>query len=175
LPIAPDENWQHMTEQNHTSRVWDVIENAGVCMLTTRCGGRLRARPMEARPDRDTGIIWFLTDVRGAKDNEIEAEHEIGLVFLDPAARAYLSISGRASVTCDTAQAKAIWKKTDDAWWPEGPRDPNVRVLRVEPTTAELWDGPANAAVVAFEFSKARRTGEKPNLGENRKTTVHMD
>ena len=44
----------------------------------------------------------------------------------------------------------------------------------MRPLTAELWDGPASAAVAAFEFDKARITGAKPNLGENRKVTVRM-
>jgi hypothetical protein len=34
--------------------------------------------------------------------------------------------------------------------------------------------GPASSAVAAFEFAKARPTGEKPSLGENRKATVEM-
>jgi general stress protein 26 len=163
-----------MTEQNHISRVWDVIKKVGVGMLTTRFPGGLRARPMEARTDRDAGIIWFVTDVRGDKDDEIHADHDIGLVFIDNDTRAYLSITGRASAICDTAKAKAIWTNTDDAWWPEGPSDPNVRLLRVVPIMAELWDGPSSAAVASFEFAKARLTGEKPNLGENRKVTVPM-
>ena len=58
-------------------------------------------------------------------------------------------------------------------WW-QGPDDPNVCVLRVIPLTAELWDGPASKAVAAFEFIKATLTGDKPNLGENRKITVSM-
>jgi hypothetical protein len=49
-----------------------------------------------------------------------------------------------------------------------------VRVLQFMPERAELWDGPASAAVAAFEFAKARATGAKPNLGENRKATVEM-
>jgi hypothetical protein len=49
-----------------------------------------------------------------------------------------------------------------------------VRVLRFAPAKAELWDGPASAAVAAFEFAKARVTGAKPNLGENRKVIVDM-
>jgi hypothetical protein len=47
-----------------------------------------------------------------------------------------------------------------------------VRVLRVTPLTAELWDGPASKAVAAFEFVKARLTGEESNLGEYRKVIV---
>jgi hypothetical protein len=65
-------------------------------------------------------------------------------------------------------------KSTDQVWWPGGPDDPKVRLLRVEPKTAELWDGPSNAAVEAFEFVKASLSGTKPNLGENRKITVAM-
>lgn len=163
-----------MMRQNHISRVWDIIEKARIGMLTTRFAGGLRARPLEARADRDAGIIWFVTDVRGAKDNEIDAAHDIGLVFIDEDDRAYLSITGSASVTRDAAKAKEIWKKTDDIWLPGGPDDPNARVLRVEPITAELWDGPSSAAGAAFEFAKARLTDEKPNLGENRKVTVPM-
>lgn len=163
-----------MTKQNDISLIWDLIEKARVGMLTTQFAGGLRARPLEARVDRDAGIIWFMTDVRGAKDDEIDAVHDIGLVFIDDDSRAYLSITCRASVTRDTAKAKEIWKKTDDIWLPGGPDDPNARMLRVEPITAELWDGPSSAAGAAFEFAKARLTGEKPNLGENRKVTVPM-
>jgi general stress protein 26 len=161
-----------MTESSH-DRVWDIIEKVGVCMLTTRFAGGLRARPLEPRPDRDAGLIWFVTDAQSDKEHEIEAEQDIGLVFIDHAAKAYLSITARAEVKHDHAKAKEIWEPTDGAWW-QGPDDPAVCVLRVRPLTAELWDGPASKAVAIYEFAKARMTGEKPNLGENRKVTVKM-
>lgn len=46
-----------MTKQDHISRVWDIIENARIGVLTTRFACGLRARPLEARADRDAGII----------------------------------------------------------------------------------------------------------------------
>ena len=143
-----------MTEQNRLSHVWDIIEKVRIGMLTTQFSGGLRARPLEARIDRDAGIVWFVTDVRGTKDDEIGAAHDIGLVFIDEGDHAYLSITGRAFVTRDTAKAKDIWRKTDDTWFPDGPDDPNVRVLRIEPITAELWDGPSSAVVVPFKCAK---------------------
>jgi general stress protein 26 len=162
-----------MAQEDKIDRVWDIVEKVGVGMLTTRSSRGLRARPVEARPDRSAGLIWFVTDVRGSKDDEIESHPDIGLTFIDRDARTYLSLTCRAAVLHDPARAARIWKKTDDIWW-SGPHDPNVRVLRVEPLTAELWDGPASALVAAFEFAKARLTGDKPNLGENRKVTVWM-
>ena len=41
-----------MAEQGGIDRVWDIVEKAGVGMLTTRFSG-LRARPVEPRPDRE--------------------------------------------------------------------------------------------------------------------------
>jgi general stress protein 26 len=158
---------------NEHGRVWDIIEKVGVCMLITRFEGGLRARPLEARPDRDAGLIWFVTDLRSGKEHEIEAERDVGLVFIDPRDKACLSITARAEVRRDRTKAAEIWKTTDSVWW-SGPDDPHVCVLRVRPVTAELWDGPASRAAAIYEFAKARLTGEKPNLGENRKVTVRM-
>jgi len=142
-------------------------------MLTTQFEGGLRARPLEARLERDAGLIWFVTDLRSHKEREIEAEHDVGLVFVDPANKAYLSITAHAEVLRDHAKAAEIWGTTDGAWW-SGPNDPNVCLLRVQPVIAELWDGPSSAAVAVFELAKTSLTGEKPNLGENRKVTVEM-
>jgi hypothetical protein len=63
-------------------------------MLVTRFGGGLRARPMEARPEPSGRTIYFLTDVRTAKDDEIDAVPEACLVFIDREERVYLSLSG---------------------------------------------------------------------------------
>lgn len=162
-----------METSGPSARIWQIVEKVRVCMLTTRSAQGLRARPVEARPERDAGLIWFVIDVRGTKDDEIDAHHDVGLVFIDRDAKAYLSLTGHATVRQDHAKAAAIWARTDDVWW-SGPDDPNVRVLCVVPALAELWDGPSSAAVAAYEFAKARLTGERPNLGENRKQTVRL-
>lgn len=162
-----------MADEDNLIRVWDIIERVGICLLTTHSPDGLRARPLESRPDRKTGVIWFVTDRRSGKEHEIEAERDVGLVFVDADAKAYLSITARAEALRDHAKAAAIWKSTDTMWW-HGPDDPNVCVLRVTPLIAELWDGPASNAVAIFEFVKATLTGDKPNLGENRKVSVSM-
>jgi general stress protein 26 len=142
-------------------------------MLTTRFAGGLRARPLEPRPERAAGLIWFLTDARSGKDDEIASSPDVGLVVIDAGNKAYLSITGQAVVVQDVAVAQRFWTSSDSLWW-SGPDDPNLRLLRLDPRIAELWDGPASAAVAMFEFVKARLTGADPDLGENRKVTVAM-
>ena len=155
--------------------MWDIVEKVPVCMMATRFRDGLRARPLEPRPDRKSEVIWFLTDRRGCKDDEIDSFPEVCLTFIDPKENVYLSLTGNASVSRDTNRAKELWNEKQQVWWPGGPTDPNVLVIRFEPLLAEMWDGPASSAVASFEFTKALATGEKPNLGENRKTTVRID
>ena len=85
-----------MVNEEQLDRVWGIIERVGICMLTTRFAGGLRARPLEVRPDRDHGRIWFVTDLHSGKEQEIESEDDVGLVFIDAREKAYLSIAARA-------------------------------------------------------------------------------
>jgi len=163
-----------MPDSDELDRVWEIIEKVGVCMLTTCFAGGLRSRPLEARPDRKSGRVLFVTDIHSAKRDEVSRWPDVGLVFVAAAERAYLSITGRARVVDEPELRAAAWRKSDVAWWPRGPNDPNVCVLVCELATAELWDGPSSAAVVAYEFAKARVTGTEPDLGENRKIGVDM-
>ena len=110
-----------MSNQDEINRVWEVIEKVGVCMMTTRFSKGLRARPLEARADIDKSVIWFLTDRRAAKDDEIEAFPEICLTFVYPKQKIYLSISGQASASRDTMRARSLWNKKQQVWWPGGP------------------------------------------------------
>ena len=47
-------------DQHSLNRVWHIIDEVGICMMTTRFEGGLRARPLEARPDRDENASGFL-------------------------------------------------------------------------------------------------------------------
>ncbi len=80
-----------MAEQNDIARVWDILDGHSVGMLTTQFSGGLRARPLDARPDRDAGAIFFVTDVRGHKDDEVAAKPDVCFVVTVP--KATMSIS----------------------------------------------------------------------------------
>jgi general stress protein 26 len=79
--------------------------------------GCARARPQ-------IGPAFFVTDVHSAKEHEIAATPDVGLVFIDPKDKAYLSITGHAGVKRDAAKIKVVWQKTDEVWWPRGPPIP---------------------------------------------------
>ena len=153
-------------------RVWEIMEDISVCMVTTHAGGRMRSRPMHAIADRDENTVYFITDTRGAKDDEIAAAPDVCLAFADIGDNTYLSITGTAEMVRDPDKAEELWSTEAQAWWPRGPRDPSVRVLRVDPEQAEYWDTRGNSITVALKLMAARMTGRQPDLGANRKVDV---
>jgi len=161
-----------MAEPSDVARLYDLAEDIGVCMLTSKAGSSLRARPMHAKIDREAGVISFLTDVRHHKDDEIAADPEVCLAFSNPKGQDYVSLSGVAEVSNDRAAIEARFNEMAKVWFPEGAQDPNVRLLTVRPHAGEFWDGKTNPIAVAFQIAKARLSDERPDLGDNRKVAM---
>ena len=161
-----------MTNDNDrdADRAWELMKKIGFAMLVTRDGDRLRARPMSAYLERANNVIYFLTDARRHKDDEIARNPAINLSFADASAQKYVSLTGTAVVSNDRAKIKELFSTPAKAWW-ESADDPNIRVLKVTPDDAEYWDSPGT--VVSYvKMAAAAVTGSRPDLGENRKVSM---
>jgi len=159
-----------MAKDTDADRAWKLMDKVSICMLTTRDGQRLRSRPMAASPRPAENAVYFLTDARRHKDEEIEAHPEVCLCFADTGGQKYVSVSGEAEVLNDRAKISELWSTAAQAWW-DGPEDPNIRVLRVAPEEAEFWDGPGTV-VSYMKMTAAAVSGSRPDLGENRKVSM---
>jgi general stress protein 26 len=161
-----------MAKKEGVDRIWEAIEDNRFCMLTSHDGGALRSRPMAAIAEPDARCIWFLTDIRAHKDEEISRNPQVCCAFSDPDSNTYVSISGRAEIRRDRQKAKELWTTEAQAWFPGGPDDPNLALLRVAPEQAEIWDATSSSIVYAIETVRAALTGTKPNLGDNVKVKM---
>lgn len=160
------------TAADSTDRVWEMMEDIRICMLVTREGATLRGRPMDAHPSREEGCIWFLSDRRGHKDDELERDPQAALTFAHPGKNDYLSVSGEAEISSDRAKIDELWTDMNKAFWPKGKDDPNICVVRFLPERAEYWDGPSSSIMVALKMVAARISGSPTDLGENRKVPL---
>ena len=158
---------KQMSKDDAIDRIGISRTRSGICMFITWDGKRQRARPLAARPARDEGRIYFLNDVHGAKDEQIERFPIVTLAFADTHRHDYVVITGKATVSNDRAKIKDIWTSPDKAWW-DSADDPAIRLITVEPGDAELWEGP-NRVVAAAGLVAAAVTGAKMDFGENRK------
>jgi len=160
------------TTNEAIDRVWEMMADMRICMLVTREGETLRGRPMDAHPSREEGCVWFLSDRRGHKDDELQHDPQSALTFAHPGKNDYLSVSGQAEVSNDRAKIDELWSDMNKAFWPKGKTDPNICVVRFLPESAEYWDGPSSSIGVAFKMMAARLTGSPTDLGENRKVPL---
>jgi general stress protein 26 len=152
-------------------RVWKLMDDIKICMLASSEGDALRIRPMGAQPRQSENAIYFLTDVSGHKDEEIEADDRVCLGFAKPNDGKYLSISGRARVLNDRALIKDLWSPAAQAWW-SGPDDPSIRAIEVTPEDAQYWEGPGGVAAM-IKMAAAAVTGQRPDMGEQRKVELN--
>jgi len=152
--------------------VFDLVEAVGIGMLvTTREGSQqLRARPMASHVLAEEGVICFLTDVAGRKDDEVFKNPHVCLAYADPKSERYASISGMATVSNDRAKITQLWSFFAKAWW-DSPDDPAIRLVRVVPGDAEMWKGSGRLAT-AIKMVAAVATGSRPDLGENAKVRM---
>ena len=151
-------------------RAWELMKKIGFAMLVTRDGDKLRARPMSACLERENNAIYFLTEARRHKDDEIARNPNINLSFADAGDQKYVSVSGTAVVSNDRAKIKQLFSTPAKAWW-DSAEDPNIRVLKIVPDDAEFWDTPGS--VISYvEMATAAVTGSRPEIGDNREVTL---
>ncbi|MBD8554350.1 pyridoxamine 5'-phosphate oxidase family protein [Rhizobium sp. CFBP 8762] len=160
-----------MAEQiDDTTRAYDLMEKIMFCMLTTVNDGELRARPMAAHVERDENMVYFLTDVDSHKDEEIEQNPQVCLAFADSKGQKYVSVSGTASVSNDREKIRELFSTPSKAWW-DSAEDPSIRVLKVEPQSAEYWDSPGTVVSYIKMFAAAV-SDSKPDMGRNAKVDL---
>ncbi|MDX3806323.1 pyridoxamine 5'-phosphate oxidase family protein [Bosea thiooxidans] len=158
--------------RNDQDRVWDLIDSIRFAMLVTHDGdgGELRARPMQAHGRREQDTIYFLTDRRHHKDDEIQINDNVCLAFADPGGHRYLSVSGTATVLDQRTLVRELWEPAYKMFW-DSADDPEIRILRVRPASAEFWDSPGKV-VTSVKMAAAALTGASPQLGEHRKVRL---
>jgi general stress protein 26 len=158
-----------MSSLEHKQKIWNLIQDIEVGMLTTHDQGELRSRPMHLVQDDYDGTLWFYTDTESDKVFEIEKDHDVCITFEDHPHEVYVSMTGKARLTNDKALIEKYWNPFVAAWFPDGKDSPNVGIIEIKINSGEHWDGINSRAIQAFKMLKANVTEEKPDMGENQR------
>ncbi len=140
-----------------------LIENMSVAMLTTMDSrGELTSRPMAPLEMDSSGAIWFFTDVRSAKVDQL---HAVNLSFSDSARASYISISGHGEISHDKARIAHLWTPAAIPWFQHGPESTNLTILKFVPHKAEYWDTPHSKMVRIFAMAASVIAGKPIGMG----------
>lgn len=89
------------------------------------------------------GDLWFITKLGSPKAREVGFNRRVSLSYVRPEDNTYVSVSGTVQVVSDPQKAEQLWGPSYLRWFPEGPADPSLALIRVRVEQAEYWDAPA--------------------------------
>ena len=160
-----------MTRESDYEKLREMIKDIDLCMLTTVDeSDDLHSRPMSLNGDvDDQGNLWFFTSSNSHKASEIERTPNVNVSFIDTDQQHYVSISGDAELVHDKQKIKELWKPILKAWFPDGPDQADIALLKVKVKKAEYWDTPSSTIAQAISFVSAIFSGKQVELGENKK------
>jgi general stress protein 26 len=152
------------------AKVSELIRDIRIALLTTvDQDGRFHTRPVQTlRVDADR-TLWFFTDWSSPKVDELHHDVRVSLGYADPANHVYVAVSGSASLFRDAQKAKQLWSVEQRAYYPDGPEDARLALLRIRIERAEYWIAPGRASYLVAAATAAATGTPAGVIGENRK------
>jgi len=113
--------------------------------------------------------LWFFTDWSSPKVHEMHQDVRVALSYADSHRHAYVAVSGSSTLLRDSQKAGELWSVEQRAYYPDGPEDRRLALLRVRIERAEYWIAPGRTSYL-LAAAKAVMTGVPAGvIGENRK------
>src|SRR5271169_3192503 len=152
------------------AKLGKLIRDIRVGLLTTvDLDGHFHTRPVQTLQLEGHDTLWFFTDWSSPKVHELHRDVRVALGYADPRQHAYVAVSGSSTLLRDPHKAKELWGVEQRAYYPDGPQDQRLALLRVSIEHAEYWVAPGPVSYL-LAAAKAAVTGVPAAvIGENQK------
>ena len=168
--MSRDEHLQDPhTSEKERQELYRTIQKIRFAMVTTRnAEGALSSRPMTLQGVDDDGTMWFFTSGSTQFADEVASDPNVNVAFADKDDDFYLSAAGIGHFIDDREKIEALWGMMAAAWF-DGPTDPNLWLLRVEPDKVDYWKPGAGKVLQMVAMAKAALTNTRPGkaVGEH--------
>ena len=154
------------------SKFKELVEDIRVCMFITNNKEEDHTRPMATIETEEDGTLWFFTDIRSIKVEEVAKERSVHLVYAHPGKESYLDVWGSATVVTDREKIKDKWKPIVKAWFPQGQDDPNLALLKVRPDQCYYWDSESGKMIQFLKMAASIATGTQ--LAEGKEGDLNL-
>lgn len=150
------------------TKVRDILESTPLHIITSlMSSGALTSQPMTHQADEGDPIKHLHYIV--AKQSTLVDNIESGNRQLNIAVRSkegFLSVSGVATLSYNTAELREWWTDGIDSWFSGGPEGGKAALLTVVPESAQYWTSDSKLEA-AIDVLKSKVTGERPDMGSS--------
>src|SRR3954451_16003082 len=149
-----------------TRKVAELLKDERTGLFTTIAfDGTLVSRPMALQEVEFDGDLWFFAEQGSRKVQHISANPQVNVST--SGSSSWVSLTGHAVVIDDLEKKRKLWNTVVEAWFPDGPEDPDVVLLRVDAASSEYWDSPGGPRASVVSFARAKLPDRAYDGGEN--------
>ena len=175
-----NENWITMSDQTTTvhdaqaiKKFKELIGHSPVCHFLTRLDQRpIPTRPMATQEVDDEGNFWFLSSHESNKDFDVVKDCYVQLLYANMGDSEFLSVFGTATIVEDMAKKRALFGPLAKAWFPKGPEDPDLSVVRVKPMDGYYWDTKHGKMFTLLKMAASAMIGKRSEAGVEGRISV---
>lgn len=141
------------------------LADGKMCLFCTYEDGQIVSRPMSTQGVDEDGTMWFFSRKDSEKNDQINEDDTVHLMYMDTGKQQYLSLSGRASIVADKQKTEELWNPVAKAWFEKGKDDPALSLLRVTPQDGHYWDTKSGKLISFIKIAVAALTGKQMDGG----------
>jgi len=116
-----------------------MITSSTCALITLDEQGRARVRTMENISPEDDLTVWFVTNSKSRKVDQIKNDPRVTLYYLDSDASGYVMIHGTAELTNSKGEKENLWKDEWDNYYPD---KKSALLIKVSPIWMEISSSP---------------------------------
>jgi len=158
----PEQNHQDLRAAEAIRKMQELAGKTNTCFFNTRLrsSGAAATRPMAVQKLDDNGTFWFLSASDSYKNQQIQEDSAVQLLFQGSAYSDFLNIVGTATISTDRARIKELWNPILKAWFTEGEDDPRITVIEVVPQEGYYWDNKHGNAIALIKTAVGAVIGQ---------------
>jgi general stress protein 26 len=133
------------SEAEITARFWKALKSDMFVMLGVDGVENGHTQPMTAQLLEDDGYVYFFTTKDNGLVQNMHQNRQAIATFVSKGHDLFASIAGTLEEDQDRSKIDALWNAHTAAWYPGGKDDPDLLLIRLDPSSAQIWLNENNA------------------------------
>jgi general stress protein 26 len=158
----PEENYKDLEGAKAGEKIKELAGKSNTCFFCTAIatGKPITVRPMSVQKMDEEGNFWFLSANDSYKNQEIEVDNNVQLLFQSSAHSGFLSVYGTASISTNKELIKELWEPILKTWFTGGVDDPRITAIKVKTQQGYYWDNKHGNAIAMVKMAAGAIMGK---------------
>jgi general stress protein 26 len=130
------------SDRDIEAKFWKALKSDMTLMLGL-VGETMHSQPMTAQFDKDAvpgdHTVWFFTAKSTDLARAMGDGHRAMAQFAAKGHDLFACIEGKLSRSTDPVMIERLWSPFVEAWFKGGKSDPDLLLLRFDPSSAQIW------------------------------------